>query len=97
MYTFTAKLWMTPGEAAWYMITLPPNIAEKISAIPVPFRRGFGARYVSVLIGKSKWQTSIFPDSKTHSYVLPIKKEVRLKNKLQRGENVAVSLELIEL
>lgn len=79
------------------MITLPPDIAEKISAIPTPFRRGFGARYVNVVIGKSDWQTSIFPDNKTHSYVLPIKKEVRIKNKLQRGKDVAVSLELVEI
>ncbi len=87
---------MFPGEAAWYMITLPLDVADKIRLIPTPFRRGFGARRVTVAVGASEWQTSIFPDSKTQSYVLPIKKEVRVKNNLQRGDDVQISLTLAE-
>jgi len=39
--------------------------------------RGFGSIKVSARIGKTQWESSIFPDKSSGSYLLPIKKSVR--------------------
>ncbi len=94
--TFTADLW--PWEArsaAWQFVTLPRELAADIAEQPRP-PRGFGSVRVSVTIGGSTWQTSIFPDSDSGSYVLPIKKGVRAKEGLEEGDTVEVELVLID-
>jgi hypothetical protein len=56
-------------------------------------RRGFGSVRVTVQVGSSRWQTSLFPQ-KAGGWFLPIKKPVRLAEGLEEGEPVAVVLEL---
>ena len=56
-------------------------------------RRGFGSVKVTVRVGGSRWQTSLFPQ-KTGGWFLPIKKPVRLAEGLEEGQPVEVLLEL---
>jgi hypothetical protein len=56
-------------------------------------RRGFGSVKVTVTLGDSTWQTSLFPN-KDGSWFLPVKKPVRLAEELDYGAEVAVELEL---
>jgi len=57
-------------------------------------RRGFGSVKVTVQVGGSRWQTSLFPQ-KAGGWFLPIKKPVRLAEGLEDGEPVEVVLELL--
>jgi len=57
-------------------------------------RRGFGSVKVTVQLGESRWQTSLFPQ-KTGGWFLPIKKPVRLAEGLEEGDTVEVELELL--
>lgn len=93
-YRFTASLWLYPGDAGWHFVTLPLDTAEEIAECAGPVRRGFGSVRVSVTVGKTIWETSIFPDKKAASYVLPIKKQVRTAEHLEVGDDVAVTLEV---
>lgn len=88
---FTAKLWKWQGKAAWYFITLPLAPSRDIKFAQGP-RRGFGAVRVDVSIGSTAWQTSIFPESKSGCYILPVKAAVRKKEKLATGKPVKVRL-----
>jgi hypothetical protein len=56
-------------------------------------RRGFGSVKVTAHIGGSRWQTSLFPQ-KTGGWFLPVKKPVRLAEKLDFGDEVEGELEL---
>ena len=56
-------------------------------------RRGFGSVKVTVTLGESRWQTSLFPN-KDGSWFLPIKKPVRVAEGLAEGDEVAVELDL---
>ncbi len=76
-------------------VTLPEEMADEIAEV-VPRRTGFGAVRVSVRIGSTRWQTSIFPDAKAGSYVLPVKRAVRLAEHLEIGDTARVVLELQE-
>jgi len=56
-------------------------------------RRGFGSVKVTVTCGKTRWDTSLFPN-KDGSWFLPIKKPVRVAEDLMDGDEVEVDLEL---
>jgi hypothetical protein len=91
-FTFTAELWMYTGKAAWFFITLPQEESAQIKFFTSPQRRGWGSVRVSAAIGNTTWKTSIFPDSKAGAYLLPVKAEVRKKEKIEAGSSVLVSV-----
>jgi len=92
--TFKSTIWLYQGDAAWHFVTLPDDAAAKVRLVS-PVKRGWGSVKVKVTVGGSAWQTSIFPDKKTGSYVLPLKAAVRKKENLLAGQEIDVSLELI--
>ena len=89
---FKAELWIYPGPTPWHFISLPKKESEEIKAASGP-RRGWGAVKVKARIGETNWVTSIFPDKKTNTYILPIKLEVRKKENLKAGQKVELTLE----
>lgn len=95
-YDFTAPLWEWDAKAAWFFVTVPVDISDEIDARTEGFTNGFGSVKVRVRIGGSEWSTSVFPDSKQQAYVLPIKKAVRVAEKLKPGDAVRVHLELVD-
>ena len=89
--TFSGELWEYSGKGSWHFVTLPEEIATRIrffkSGAP-----GFGSVRVEVKIGSSVWQTSLFPDSKRQSYLLPVKADIRRTEKISDGDVVTVRL-----
>lgn len=95
-YSFETKVWLYPGaEAAWHFITLPLEEADSIKQLFGKTRKGWGSLRVRVKIGSSTWETSIFPDTKAQSYLLPLKAAVRKKEQLSVGSAVHVDLEIL--
>lgn len=93
-FTFSAAMWLYHGKGAWHFVTLPVDVGEEIRARTAMNRRGWGSVRVSATIGGSTWQTSIFPDKKTGSYLLPVKEDIRSAEHLHVGEQVDVSLDV---
>lgn len=93
-YTFTAPLWIYPGKSAWHFVSVPKDISADIDEFFIMAKRGWGSLKVTVTIGKTTWETSIFPDKKTETYLLPIKKDVRQVEEISEGDDVAVNLQL---
>jgi hypothetical protein len=89
---FKAKLWVYSGKAAWYFVDLPQEESMQIKFNNIFRLRGFGSLPVIVRIGKTEWKTSIFPNSKTSSYLLPIKAIVRKSENLKEGDMVSLEL-----
>lgn len=79
-------------------MTLPQDSAAEISyfskALNGGKRTGWGSVRVTVQIGETVWQTSLFPDSKNKSYVLPIKAAVRKAENIVDGSKVKVHLSI---
>lgn len=94
---FTAELWIYPGQYAWHFITVPTEYYSDLKQISSEAKRGFGSIRVEVTIGKSSWNTSIFPDNKNKSYLLPIKKEVRTTNSIDAGDMLSLTLEIANM
>ncbi len=77
-YRFKAQVWIYPGLTAnWHFVSLPKNLSEQIKKDFGSKARGWGSLPVKVCVGKSSWRTSIFPDKKSGTYILPIKAEIR--------------------
>jgi hypothetical protein len=91
-------LW--PGEtAAWHFYIVPKKDSERIKDAytnggnknSVRKLRGWGSIPVTVTIGKTTWKTSIFPDKRSGSYLLPLKAEVRKKEGLYAEQKGVVA------
>ena len=93
-YDFTAALWRYPGEAGWHFLTLPDELAAELREDTEPFRRGFGAVKITATVAGHSWSTSLFPDSKSGTYLLPVKKAIRTAAGLEAGDQVSVHVEL---
>jgi hypothetical protein len=92
-YEFHAELWLNPGEAGWHFVTLPAEVADDIKERTAAGSKAFGSVNVTAGIGSRSWQTSLFPDNKRGSYLLPVKKAVRDKAGISAGDTVKVRLE----
>jgi hypothetical protein len=90
-HQFEATLWLHPGEAGWHFLTLPDDVADALDE-KVGERAGFGSIPVEVTIGTSTWHTSLFPDKSAASFVLPVKRSVRERERLTAGDSVVVRL-----
>jgi hypothetical protein len=91
-YTFRSEVWLYPGEAGWHFITLPVDVAEEIREATALLRKGFGSVRVTADLGGQTWQTSLFPDTQSGSYLLPVKKAVRTAARISAGDEVEVRL-----
>ena len=94
-FTFTAELWRYPGDAApWHFVTVPRNISESMRTLSEGLRNPFGSLRVIAQIGTTSWRTSVFADTKAKAFLLPVKAEVRKKEKIGHGDGVEVVLEI---
>src|SRR5689334_8318451 len=94
-YEFTAPLWLWPGEGSWYFVTVPEDISDEITDLTEGRRKGFGSVRVAVTVGESSWQTSVFR-TKDGTYILPVKKQIRLAEDLTEDAPVETLLELVD-
>ncbi|MDD2818194.1 MAG: DUF1905 domain-containing protein [Candidatus Nanopelagicales bacterium] len=96
-FTFSGEVWIYSGEGAWYFVTLPIDLADEIQARTAGMKRGFGSVRVNTTIGTSTWGTSLFRESKSGSYILPLKKDIRSKEKIDEGDQIHVSFTLADV
>ena len=89
---FASPLWAHDGDGGWHFVTLPPAVADELRDRVPPRGPGFGSIRVTVTVGASTWDTSVFPDKATGSFLLPVKKDVRRNNELVAGDTVRVLL-----
>ncbi|MEC3914520.1 DUF1905 domain-containing protein [Nocardia sp. CDC160] len=94
-YSFTAELWEWEAQAAWHFVSLPEGVADEIEERYGHSAAGFGSIKVKVSVGTSHWSTSIFPDGKRGTYVLPMKKAVRVAEGLTVGDPVEIELRVV--
>jgi Domain of unknown function (DUF1905) len=95
VYAFRAKLWQYHGPGAWYFISVPPDVADDIRARYGAQASGFGSIKVEATVRETQWTTSLFPDKTRRTYLLPIKKAVRVAENLDVGDVTMVRLRLM--
>jgi hypothetical protein len=93
-FTIHAKLWKYSGEnSAWHFISLDKDTSAYIKSNREP-KPGFGSIKAGFTIGKTTWNTSLFP-SKSGVYDIPIKASVRKSEVLKDGDEIKISFKII--
>lgn len=95
-WRFRATLWRWEARSdSWQFVSVPPDASADIAEVP-RMPRGFGSVRVRVTIGGTTWRTSVFPDSGSGGYVLPVKKSVRAAEDIDDGDTVDVEVALVD-
>ena len=95
--TFTAELWRwtarkeSADPGAWCFVTLPVDLADEVRE-RAGEPRGFGSVRVRARVGSTTWDTSVFPDAGSGSFVLPVKKAVRTAAGVTEGDLLTVTV-----
>ncbi len=89
---FTGKIWFWRGPAPWYFVTVPEELSSELNDIVRLVTYGWGMIPAHIRIGKTEWQTSLWP--KDGVYIVPLKAWVRQAENLDEGDEVAIRLEV---
>jgi Domain of unknown function (DUF1905) len=82
-----------PSPVAWFFVTIDGDVAAAIRNAAAR-TAAWGSVYVTVEVGATKWQTSLFPSKQVGGYLLPMKAAVRKAEKIVEGDivNARVSI-----
>jgi hypothetical protein len=88
--TFKAKVWMQESTGAWHFVTLPDELSKRIRTLTTGLRKPFGSFHVVARTGGTSWETSLFADAKRNAFLLPVKADVRRKERIKPGDMIEV-------
>ena len=89
-YEVTSDVWRSEGAIDRYFVTLPRELAEEIRARFSGSHEAVGSLPVSVELGQSIWSTSLYADSDAASYVIPIRDDVRRRERVRDQQTVTL-------
>lgn len=89
---FSGAIWRGSAGAGWFFVTLPEDLTMAIRTRAIGLMKSFGSVRVSALIGDTKWNTSIFFDTKANAFLLPVKGDVRRKERIGVGDTVTCQI-----
>lgn len=88
-----AEVWLwTSKGASWHFLTVDGEAAAEVRYASLGLTRGFGSVSVEVMIGKTRWRTSLFPSMASGGFILPLKAAVRKAEGFAVGDVVAVTI-----
>ncbi|MEZ6030268.1 MAG: DUF1905 domain-containing protein [Hyphomonadaceae bacterium] len=90
--TFRARVWTQESTGAWHFVTLPAELSQRIRTLTSGQLKPFGSFHVKARTGLTTWETSLFADSKRNAFLLPVKADVRRKEKIKPGDEIEVSV-----
>ena len=89
---FRGEVFEWRGPAPYFYVAAPELESVEIAAVASLVTYGWGVIPVTVTIGETTWETSLFP--KDGLYLVPLKVKVRQAEGIDLGDVVDVSLEL---
>lgn len=95
IYKIKSKVWRYPGMSGWYFVGIPKSNSQEIRKVYQSFSKGFGSIPVEITLGSTIWNTSIFPDRKSGTYLLPLKASVRKKEDVLSGDMISFSVKIL--
>ncbi|MGG9972768.1 DUF1905 domain-containing protein [Ferruginibacter sp. SUN002] len=87
-YEFVTRPWQYSGPNGWYFVSLPKSMSKEIRSALRSEEEGWGRLKATAKIGNSQWKTAIWFDTKMNTYLLPLKAEIRKKEKIDITKDV---------
>jgi hypothetical protein len=81
--------------AGWHFVSMPKKQSEEIKKGFSKNVKGWGSIRVEVKMGKTIWETSIFPDNKSGTYLLPIKAKVRKIESIFEDDEIKIEIKIV--
>ncbi|WP_298534909.1 DUF1905 domain-containing protein [uncultured Algibacter sp.] len=91
-YKFSAKLWKDASSGGWFFVSLPKDISKEIREHLKWQEEGWGRMKAVAIINNLEWNTAIWFDTKSNTYLLPVKAEIRKKAYLQLDDIIHVNV-----
>ncbi len=82
------------SNAGWFFVTVDGQVAAQIRFAAPGCTSRFGSIRVQATIGKTSWRTSLFPHRASSGFLLPLKAEVRRREKIEEDQDVVVALKV---
>jgi hypothetical protein len=89
---FSGEIIYWRGPAPFFFVPIPEEESSQIKRVSRIVTYGWGVIPVHVQIGKTQFQTSLFP--KEDRYLVPIKADVRKAEKIEEGDMVTIQLDV---
>jgi hypothetical protein len=87
---FSGEIWFWKGPSPFHFVTVPQDESAELHAVSALVTYGWGVIPVTAKIGKTSWETSLFP--KDDGYLVPIRASIRKVEGLELGDTVKVVL-----
>ncbi len=94
-YTIKSKVWLWSGSASWHFVNVPEEISAEIKYMFGYLKAGWGSLPVKLTVKERVWKTSLFPNNKTNCYIIPIKAEIRKKEKINVDDELEIKIEVV--
>lgn len=94
-YEFTEAIWSYKNPNEVFFVTMPKHMSEEILDLVGISLNPWGTVPVTATVGDFSWQSSMFPRPERGVYDLPLNARVRKRLKLESGQSITVSLEIL--
>ncbi len=88
--------WQPADQTAggWCFVNVDARTATEIRYAALGRASRFGSIRVTATIGETSWKTSLFPHKETGGFLLPVKADVRRRERLEVGQDIIVGLDV---
>lgn len=94
-YKIIEKVFLWPGEtAAWHFVPVSKKVSQEIKENFGAKAKGFRSIPVTVTVGTTTWDTSIFLDSHSNMYLLPLKAKARNAEDIWAGDTLTYTIKI---
>ena len=91
-FKFASTVWQYSSPGGWYFISLPKRLSREIRKYFQKEEEGWGRLKAIAKIGESEWETAIWFDTKSSTYLLPLKADIRKREELEAGKKVKAAI-----
>lgn len=91
-YEFQAQMWRDLIPGGWHFISLPKQISAEIRNNLKWQEQGWGRMKIVACMKDCEWNTAIWFDTNSNTYLLPVKLEIRKKTKTVVHEIIHVKI-----
>ncbi|MBI3956622.1 MAG: DUF1905 domain-containing protein [Candidatus Kerfeldbacteria bacterium] len=94
VFRIRSKVHLFPGHAGWHFVTVDAKHAKVIKQLFGTPRHGWNSIPVTVTLGNSIWQTSIFFVAKTKTYLMGLKAAIRTAENIKVGQTARFTIQI---